>query len=178
MTLLQLFYKLTHRNATEIPYEYNITLWNAVRKIHRKWMSVVIIPSCPFNHTRVWLYKLIGYKIGKNVFIGMRCYLDDLCYDLLEIEDNVIISYGVYFAHHGVHQSHNHIVIRKGAYIGMRSTIIAPTDIVIGENAIIGANSLVNKSVADNDTVVGIPAKPITCSRARGETEMHGLTAQ
>ena len=152
---------MTHRHATEIPYQYNVTIWRAICKLNRKFMSAVLIPACPFNHLRVWMYKMVGYNIGKNVFIGMRCYLDDLCYDLLEIEDDVIISYGVYFAHHGVHQPHNRIVIRKGAYIGMRSTIIAPTDIVIGENAIVGANSLVNKSVADNTTVVGIPAKAI-----------------
>ena len=34
-------------------------------------------------------------------------------------------------------------------------------DIEIGKEAIVGAMSLVNKSVADGETVVGVPAKPI-----------------
>ena len=59
-------------------------------------MNVAVAPNCPFTKLRVFLYRACGYKIGRNVFIGMRCYLDDLCYDCLEIEDNVTISYGVY----------------------------------------------------------------------------------
>lgn len=94
----------------------------------------------------------------------MRCYLDDMCYDLIEIGNDVIISYGVFFACHGRKQGHNKLVIRDGAYIGMNSSIIARSDdgIVIGKNAVMGACSLVNKSVADNSVVVGVPAKEIS----------------
>lgn len=91
----------------------------------------------------------------------MRCYLDDMCYDLIEIGNDVTISYGVYFACHGRKQGHNKIVIKDGAYIGMKASIIARKEegTIIGENAVIGACSLVNKSVPDNATVVGVPAK-------------------
>ena len=91
----------------------------------------------------------------------MRCYLDDLCYDKIEIGRNVTISYGVYFACHGRKQGHNKIVIKDGAYVGMRTSIIAPHDIEIGEKAIVGACALVNRSVAPGDTVAGVPAKPL-----------------
>ena len=124
-------------------------------------MSASVIPRIPFNNFRVFLYKLIGYKIGRGVFIGMHCYLDDMCYDLMEIGSNVTISYGVYFACHGRKQGHNKIVIKDGAYIGMRANIIARTNIEIGENAVIGACTLVNKSVPSGKTVVGIPCKKI-----------------
>ena len=89
----------------------------------------------------------------------MRCYLDDLCYDKIEIGNNVTISYGCYFACHGRKQGHNRIVIKDGAYIGMHSTIIAPDDIEIGESAIIGAGALVNKSVPDHSYAVGVPIR-------------------
>lgn len=84
-----------------------------------------------------------------------------MCYDLLEIGNDVTISYGVYFACHGRKQGHNKIVIKDGAYIGMKASIIARKEegTIIGENAVIGACSLVNKSVPDNATVVGVPAK-------------------
>ena len=97
----------------------------------------------------------------------MRCYLNDICYDLIEIASNVIISYGVFFACHGRGQGHNPIIIKDGAYIGMNSSIIArPKEgIVIGEKAIVGACSLVNKSIPDNATAVGIPAKIISDSK-------------
>ena len=51
----------------------------------RKWGSTIVIPSIPFNNLRVQCYRWCGYKIGKNVFIGMRCYLDDMRYDMIEI---------------------------------------------------------------------------------------------
>ena len=90
----------------------------------------------------------------------MRCYLDDLCYDKIEIGKNVTISYGVYFACHGRKQGHNKIIIKDGAYIGMRASIIAPKgDVVIGEKAIIGTMTLVNKSVPAGMTAVGVPCK-------------------
>lgn len=43
----------------------------------------------------------------------------------------------------------------------MRASITARHDVIIGQNAIVGAMSLVNKSVEDGMTVVGIPAKPL-----------------
>lgn len=89
----------------------------------------------------------------------MRCYLDDMCYDQIEIGNDTTISYGVYFACHGKNQGHHKIIIRDGAYIGMRASVIARSDIEIGENAVVGACTLVNKSIPANSTAVGIPCR-------------------
>lgn len=93
----------------------------------------------------------------------MRCYLDDMCHTLIEIEDNVTISYGVYFTCHGRKQGHNRILIKQVAYIGMNASIIARREegTVVGRNAIVGACSLVNKSVPDEGVVAGIPVRAI-----------------
>lgn len=101
------------------------------------------------------------FKIGKGCFIGMKCYLDDLCVDKIVIGNNVTISYGVYFACHGRKQEHNMIVIKDGVYIGMRTSITARHDIEIGENAVIGAMALVNKSIPAGATAVGVPCRVI-----------------
>jgi len=108
------------------------------------------------------MYRCCGYKIGKDVFIGMKCYLDDMCYDKITIEDNVIISYGVFFACHGKNQTHTAITIKKGAYIGMRANIISgKAGITLGENSVIGAGALVNKNIPDNALAVGLPIRII-----------------
>lgn len=162
MGLILKYYKLRHPNVPEekIPARYKISLWTGVKKPIRKWWSAVFCPKIPFNNLRVACYRLCGYKIGKGTFIGMHCYLDDLCYDKIEIGKNVTISYGVYFACHGRKQGHNRIVIEDGAYIGMRVNIVAPKgDVVIGEKAIVGAASLVNRSVGKGEVVAGVPAK-------------------
>jgi len=109
------------------------------------------------------MYKyLVGYKIGKNVFIGMKCYLDDLEPNQTFIEDNVTISYGCYFSLHGINQKHSSIKIKSGVYIGMRATIVAGNNgITINNNSIIGAASLVNMDVPANTVVAGVPIKVI-----------------
>ena len=118
------------------------------------------------NGWRIFFYRLCGYSIGENVFIGMRCYLDDLEPELITIEDNVTVSYGVFFACHGKNQGHYPITIKKGAYVGMRANIITKNTsgahgVTIGSNAIVGACTLVNCDVPDGATAVGVPCKII-----------------
>ena len=158
MILAELFYKLRKK---PVPYYAKYPTWLILWKPIRKFINVVLIPNIPFSTLRVLLYRyLVGYKIGKNVFIGMKCYMDDLEPQNTIIEDNVTISYGCYFALHGIGQRHSHIHIKKGAYIGTRVTIISGTEgISIGENSIVGAASLVNKSLPDNVIAAGVPAR-------------------
>ena len=93
----------------------------------------------------------------------MKCYLDDLEPSRTVIERNVVISYGCYFALHGINQKHSFINIKQGAYIGIRATVIAGKEgLIISENTIIGAASLVNKSLPDNVKAAGVPAKIIS----------------
>lgn len=132
----------------------------------RKWMSAKVIPLMVLNGWRIFFYRLCGYRIGKNVFIGMRCYPDDLEPHMLTIEDNVTISHGVFFACHGRGRDHYPITIKKGAYVGMRPSVISKNadgshGVTIGENATIGACTLVNRDIPDGATAVGVPCRII-----------------
>ena len=169
MRVLVLIYKLRHPSATwnDIPYYYKRSIIAECWHLIRKAICQNIAPNCVLNPVRIALYRLCGFKIGKGCFIGMKCYLDDLCVDKIIIGNNVTISYGVYFACHGRKQGHNRIEIKDGAYVGMRASITARHDIEIGKEAIVGAMSLVNKSVADGETVVGVPAKPLVKNKSK-----------
>lgn len=161
MSLLTVIYKLTHPGVSDeqIPYWYKRSILGEIWHLIRKGICQNIAPNCVMTPVRIGLYRLCGFKIGKGTFIGMKCYLDDLCIDEIRIGSNVIISYGVYFACHGPNQGHNRLVIKDGAYIGMRASIIVPQDLEIGENAVIGAMALVNKSVPAGKTAVGVPCR-------------------
>ncbi len=165
MKILKYIYEKV--KGSSAPYYYNYSLLTIIGKPIRKWTTNTVASNCPFNNIRILLYRLCGFKIGKNVFIGMHSYLDDMCYDLLTIGDNVIISYGVYFACHGRNQGHYPIIIKDNAYIGMRANIISKnvdgTDrgVCIGNGAVVGACTLVNKDVPDGATAVGIPCRII-----------------
>ncbi len=123
MKLLKWMYE--KKNKKPAPYYYDYSIFTILMKPIRKWLTNTLAANCPFNCVRIWLYKICGFKIGKNVFIGMKCYLDDMCYDLISIGNNVTISYGVYLACHGKNQDHYPIVINDNAYVGMRASIIS-----------------------------------------------------
>ncbi len=159
MGIVEQIYKMFGKPS---PYYAKYSLSLIVWKPIRKFINVVIIPNIPFNNVRIFFYRLIGFKIGKNVFIGMKCYMDDIEPRKTIIGNDVTISYGCYFACHGKGQGHTPIVINNGSYVGMRATIISGrTGLTIGENAIIGACALVNKSIPEGKIAFGIPIKVI-----------------
>lgn len=156
MYLAEQFY--TKILKIEPPYYAKYSLITILWKPIRKYLNVVVIPNVPFTNLRVSMYRWIGFNIGKNVFIGMKCYMDDMAIKNTIIEDNVTISYGCYFACHGKNQGHTTIVIKKGAYIGMRCNILSGKEgIIIGEESVIGAGSLVNKSIREKTVNAGVP---------------------
>ena len=158
MYIVEQFYKKVLKK--EPPYYAKYSIFTRLWKPIRKYMNVVIIPNVPFSNLRIILYRMIGFNIGKNVFIGMKCYMDDVAIKNTIIEDNVTISYGTYFACHGKGQGHTKITIKKNAYIGMRCNIISGKDgVIIGENAIVGAGSLVSRDIPSNTTAMGVPIK-------------------
>lgn len=121
---------------------------------------------------RVLIYKIMGVKIGKNVFIGLDCILDSSFPELITIEDNVVTSFRIMLICHGIssesagtiQKTNNRVVsaitLKEGCYIGA-GAIILP-GVTIGRNAIVAAGAVVTKDVGDNTTVAGVPAKVIS----------------
>lgn len=177
--LLANVYHWMHPNVPveKIPSWYRRSLLGEVWHLIRKGICQNMAPNCVLTPVRIGLYRMCGFKIGKGTFIGMKCYLDDLCVEEMEIGKNVIISYGVYFACHGRKQGHNKLVIKDGAYIGMRANITARHELMIGKGAVVGAGALVNKSIPDGATAVGVPAKVIKESSHK-ETTIIGYHSE
>ena len=104
-------------------------------------------------------------KLGKNVFINHACSFLDL--GGITIEDEVQIGPRVNLIteNHPLEASDrkslllNRILIKRNAWIGAGATILP--GVTIGENAVVAAGAVVNKDVAANTMVAGIPAKVI-----------------
>lgn len=169
MTIHQFLYEKIFRKPA--PYYFKHSLIHLMFKPVRKYFTNVVAANCPFNCIRILIYRMCGFKIGKKTFIGMRCYLDDLCYKWLTIGNNCIISYGVYFACHGKHQGSLPIKIEDKVYIGMRASIISNNKdkaknisnrgVTIGKGAVVGTCTLVNQDVPPFATAVGVPCRII-----------------
>lgn len=121
---------------------------------------------CPLNSVRIKLHRLRGVHIGENVYIGVQCNIDNAYPEYVYIEDNVSISTECSIIAHSNPYSHfsdvtpakaDPVVIRRGAWIGIRSLILPGVE--VGENAIISAGSVVVTSVPSRTVVSGNPAK-------------------
>lgn len=118
-------------------------------------------------------YKFISYISNKctnlALSIGENCFIleDNTLQPFTTIGNNVILWSGNHIGHHSIIEDNvfftSHVVmsghchIKKGVFLGVNSTL--RDGVTIGENSIIGMGSLVTKSVPDNETWIGSPAK-------------------
>lgn len=111
---------------------------------------------------------LTNIDIHPGATIGRRCFIDHgfgvVVGETAIVEDDVLIYQGVTLG--GVSLAtgvKRHPTIKSHAVIGGGAKVLG--DITIGEYAKVGANSVVVKSVPDNSTAVGIPARIVQKGR-------------
>ena len=123
---------------------------------------------CPLNSWRIRMHRRRGVTIGKNVYIGQNCCLDNAYPEYIFIGDDVSLAGEVTIVAHvnpfkhfkGVFESIvAPVVIEKGAWIGVKCTLTAGAR--IGEYASVAAGSVVNKRVPPYTLVSGNPAKKV-----------------
>lgn len=129
-------------------------------KIISKIFNIFIQKPC------IPILKRYGLKIGKNVAIEKGTIIDESHAFLIEIEDNVTIAPNVHILAHDAstkkiigYTKIGRVTIKRSAFIGADSVILP--NVTIGSNCIVGANSLVSKSIPDNEVWAGNPAKKI-----------------
>jgi len=124
--------------------------------------------ACPNNGFRVWLHRRRGVNIGKNVYIGMFCFLDNLYPSYIYIEDKASINAGsMILAHFDPMRQYSPIfrarvapvLIKKGSIVAVRSTILP--GVSIGSYSVVCAGGVVERSVPDYTMVKGNPAKKV-----------------
>ncbi len=133
--------------------------------------NVIIGNNCvigPFAHIRAGSRIKDGAKVGnytevnrsilgKNVKMKHFSYLGDT-----RVENNVNIGAGTVVANYDGKKK-NKTLIKKGAFIGSGTIIVAPA--IIGEGALTGAGAVVTHNVKKDTVVVGIPARPLRKKR-------------
>jgi len=126
----------------------------------------------PLNKIRIQYHKWRGVNIGKNVYIGMFCFLDNAFPEYIYIEDNASINTGTMIIAHFNVRSHfkniisptaDPVIIKSGSIIAVRSIILP--GVTVGVCSIVSAGSVVNRSVPDFTLVAGNPAIRVTSLR-------------
>lgn len=97
--------------------------------------------------------------IGPGTHVGHFSYIGDA-----NVGDQVNIGAGTITCNYDGDKKHR-TIIGSGAFIGSDTMLVAPVE--VGSGARTGAGSVVTRDVAPEETVVGIPARPVT-KRMRG----------
>jgi len=159
-----------------------ISFLNILKKIIKKYRNAFLLKYCmysvflsPLNprFLRPKFWRLMGCKIGKNVFIGTSVMMDAGNASLIELEDNVhIASHSILLCHQRDLSEYflgddyaklpyirKNILLKKGCLVGTNSLVMP--GVTIGEGAIIGAGSLVTKDIPAWAIATGRPAKVV-----------------
>ena len=150
----------------------SLALLPPIRKTLLKMFGAKIGKNTIINDVKFFnLYRrgFSGFQVGNSCFIGDHC-LFDLAEEII-IDDNVTLAeditvlthLNVGYKDHPLQKffpsSASPVSIKKGCFVGARSTILS--GIEIGEESFIAAGSLVNKSIEPRTLVGGVPAKMI-----------------
>ena len=130
-----------------------------------------------FTHL-LWRYKLYwlarfistfarwvtGIEIHPGAVIGRRFFIDHgmgvVIGETAEIGDDCMMYHGVTLGGTSWDKEKRHPTLLDGVVIGAGAKILGP--ITLGKNVRVGSNSVVVRSVDDNETVVGIPGRIVT----------------
>ncbi len=126
-------------------------------KIFKNWLLAWIASRMPGN-AKLFFYRRMGIKIGKNVQIMPDVRMEIFFPEEIEINDNVVIGQETFITAHefNVHEfRYGKIIIGENVLIGARSFLLP--GIEIGDNAIIPANTTVYKDVPKNNIAFGSP---------------------
>lgn len=132
-----------------------------VRQLKQLYLKIV------FFFAPVWRLRRSGAKIGKNVFIGEKVYVELENANLLEIQSGAVLSAFTKVILHdsslnnvkGFEVLYGRVVVKRNAYIGAGAILLPGT--VVGENTIVGAGSLVKGVLKDGSVYAGVPARYI-----------------
>lgn len=181
-------YSISYRFLKKIGLNYseqeygNISFYFLIKKFFIRYRNAILLSYCmhsvllsPLNSRliRPKLWRWMGAKVGKNVFIGYQVLMDSSYAELIILEDNVHIAnrcillchqrdlsnYKVGDDYSKLSYKKGKIVLKKGSLIGMNSTVMPK--ITIGEGAVIGACSLVTKDIPAWSVAIGHPAKVV-----------------
>ena len=109
---------------------------------------------------KLWLYRMMGIRVGSNVSVALEVTMDVFFPQLIEIGDNTIIGYNTtILCHEFLIKEYvtGPVVIGRDVMVGANTTILP--GVTIANGSVVSAHSLVNSDI--EGFVGGVPARPL-----------------
>ena len=138
------------------------------RLAHRLWHAKLLWIARLISAFSRWFTGIEihpGAKIGRRFFIdhGMGVVIGETA----EIGDDCTLYHGVTLGGTSWNKGKRHPTLADDVVIGAGAKVLGP--IVIGKGARVGSNAVVTKSIPENATAIGIPARIIKKSSDKQE---------
>jgi acetyltransferase-like isoleucine patch superfamily enzyme len=131
-------------------------------------MAVLLANALPISSWKIAIYRLLGTRVGRGVYIGPGVLIDPLYPELITLEDGSFLGIGCRLFAHEITAGNFRLgrtVIGAGSVVGAYATV--RSGVSVGQKATIGFDSFVNRDVPDGATVVGVPARVIDTGQER-----------
>ena len=144
-------------------YEPRAVLWPSLwARFRQNLRSLVVLAAgaVPISPVKIALYRFLGTKIGRGVYIGPGVLIDPLYPELITLEDGCFLGIGCRLFAHEITAGNfrlGRITIGAGSVVGAYATV--RSGVSIGRKATVGFNTFVNRDVPDGATVVGVPGR-------------------
>ena len=150
---------LSHREVAKIIYGGIIS---RICIMLRYCIAVLLYPLS-FSSVKIFVYRLMGVKIGRNVYIGPAVYVDVLNPRLITIGNNIMIGMGVTMVIHERTMKTltiGRIEIKDNVTIGGATLVRA--GITIENGAEIDALVNLNKNIRKHAKIINLNGKEIS----------------
>jgi len=142
-----LFYRLTH-----FLWRYRLHWLARFISTFARWVTGIEIHPGAVIGRRFFIDHGMGVVIGETAIIG----------------DDCMLYHGVTLGGTTWDKVKRHPTLKNGVVIGAGAKILGP--IILGENVRVGSNSVVVRSIDDNETVVGIPGRIVRKKAEDGDS--------
>jgi acetyltransferase-like isoleucine patch superfamily enzyme len=130
--------------------------------LNMRCAAMYVIGKLPSCWLKVRLYRLMGVRIGKDVYIAPGVFIDAFYPQLIELHDGAFLGLGCRILAHEYTATFfrvGQVRIGRGSVVGAWSIIRC--GVTLGEGVTTGLGSVVVRDVADGLTVGGVPARPL-----------------
>lgn len=161
-------FRLTHREnyhaCSVLLHTPALVIWFNLRHL-----IMYLISRLPWSPVKIFFFRLMGVKIGKNVYIAPWVVLDPMFPNLIELKDNCFLGVGCCLITHEYTTTGfrvGKVSIGDGTVLGAYS--IVRSQVTIGRFVNTGLGCVVFHDIPDGMTAIGNPARydtktKITC---------------